>query len=690
MKPLNLMKSLNLKNFICFIVVVLCFAHCKKEEIQKEPEKVIPDIELKSVTAYPDGGINLVGSLNKLPENLVEYGFIVSRDSLFKKSYIRHRVTREALVGEFNGDVNFGLEKDSVYYCVVYAVVTPYTVKTSNVKTVKSNGDKLIVVQSIAPLKAFIGDTLMIAGKHFTGQSLNVKFGDRFASTRVVNDTLIKCVVPLDVKSYNPVVTLNKGASVFPVTTDFSLYAPEITEVTTLGTFRDTITVKGKYFNKLGAGTQLNFGNVQAVVVANTGTQLRAIVPDDIESSRTIIKVTSQFQTASAVNEFVIRKPEINIVPTNGKINDVVSIQGKNFHPVIQKNLLYFENNQATLTSSTTLQLNTRIPNGPYPKRTATLVYKLLDYEITYNVDLKINDKWIIVSNKVPFSEYDHSGTFTINGINYVIAGAKGGYLDGKRYVWKFNPIDYTWQKMEIPFQFSVAQVTATSSKAYLYTNTDLNNFWEYDPASNQWTKKASYMAGTRHFGSMFSINGDVYLGMGKLAGLYGNYTPDNSIYRYAVNSNTWQKVTDYPTEFGNGERMRANIWVVNNKMYIGGGATNTGQNQFHSYNPATDTWTKLKDVPDVRIDATGFTLGNYIFLATGDKLNAGSEMDITKYDVNTNTWTRLPDLISNPQVSPRVIERGYAFFNNGKVFFGGSNSSAIRYELYMADADGL
>jgi len=682
------MKSLNITNYICFVAVFLFFAGCKKDEIEKEPEKVIQDIELKFATAFSDGGINLVGKMNKISENLIEYGFVVSKDSLFKKSKILHRIAPTGLIGEFNADVNFGLEKDSIYYCAAYTVVTPYTLKTSNVKSVKSNGDKIVIVNSVTPLKASIGDTLTITGKYFTGQNLGVKFGDRFSAMPVVSDTLIKCIVPPDVKTYNPAITLNNGAKAFPVTTAFSLYAPEITDITTLGTFRDTITVNGKYFNKLGAGTQLSFGNIQAVVVANMGTQLKAIVPDNIESSRTSIKVTSQFQATSSVNQFVIRRPEINIVPTGGKVNDAVTIQGKYLHPILSKNLLYFENTQATLTSGTSAQLITKIPNGPFPKRKATLVYKLLEYDITYSVDIKINDKWVMVSSQVPFSEYDHTGTFTINNISYVIARSKD-FMDAKKYVWKFNPADYTWRKMEIPFQFNVAQLTATSSKAYLYINTDLNNFWEYDPTSNQWTNKASYMAGVRNFGSMFSANGDVYLGMGKLAGPFGNYTPDNSIYKYAVSSNSWQKVTDYPTDFGNGERMRPNVWVVNNTMYIGAGASNSGQNQFHSYNLATSIWTRLKDVPDVRSDAIGFTFENEIFLAAGNKFSGGSELDITKYDINTNTWARLPDLISSPQVSSRV-ERGYAFVNNGKVFFGGGNGSTNRYELYETDANEL
>lgn len=386
------MKSLNITNYICFVAVFLFFAGCKKDEIEKEPEKVIQDIELKFATAFSDGGINLVGKMNKISENLIEYGFVVSKDSLFKKSKILHRIAPTGLIGEFNADVNFGLEKDSIYYCAAYTVVTPYTLKTSNVKSVKSNGDKIVIVNSVTPLKASIGDTLTITGKYFTGQNLGVKFGDRFSAMPVVSDTLIKCIVPPDVKTYNPAITLNNGAKAFPVTTAFSLYAPEITDITTLGTFRDTITVNGKYFNKLGAGTQLSFGNIQAVVVANMGTQLKAIVPDNIESSRTSIKVTSQFQATSSVNQFVIRRPEINIVPTGGKVNDAVTIQGKYLHPILSKNLLYFENTQATLTSGTSAQLITKIPNGPFPKRKATLVYKLLEYDITYSVDIKIND----------------------------------------------------------------------------------------------------------------------------------------------------------------------------------------------------------------------------------------------------------------------------------------------------------
>src|ERR1035438_7075111 len=44
---------------------------------------------------------------------------------------------------------------------------------------------------------------------------------------------------------------------------------------------------------------------------------------------------------------------------------------------------------------------------------------------------------------------------------------------------------------------------------------TYLNDFWEYDPSSNQWTGKTDFPGGGRYGASAFSINGKVYVCFG-------------------------------------------------------------------------------------------------------------------------------------------------------------------------------
>ncbi|MGN8058731.1 IPT/TIG domain-containing protein [Pedobacter sp. 22163] len=684
------MKPLRFAMLFVSIAFALLYYGCKKDEPLPGPVKevIIADIETVSATAFQDGGVTFVGKVNKIPANVRTYGFIISRDSLFTKNPQFYPLNRPIAVGEFKTDVNnFGIQKDSVYYLTTY-IVAESGYKLFNVKKFVSNGAKQIKIDSIYPSKALIGDTLTLKGKYFTGHNLSVKFGDRPGGWVSVSDSIIKITVPPDLGSFNPVITLNEGVKTDTLSQVFALYTPRIDEYTTLGTFRDTVVIKGNYFSRFLNGNQVSFGNIKATVVSYSKQQLKVIVPDDIEFSKTLISLKAQVQTVATSTPFVIRKPELLIVPQSGNVNDVVMVEGKNFHPVLNKNQLSFEGNAATLNTGNTAKFTLNIPNGPYPKRTARVVLKLLDYEIVYPINFQVLNKWIMVSNQVPFDGYTNSGSFTINGTSYVIASAKGVF-NVKKYVWKFNPSDFSWEKSEIPFAFTSGQVTVAGNKAYLYCAQDLNNFWEYDPASNHWAQKATYMAGIRQSGVIVSAGQYIYFGMGLAPQPFSNFLPNSNFYRYSIASNTWEKETDYPTEFGNNERVFPSAFVVDEKIYFGCGATNTGMFQFHSYTPATKTWAKLANFPDARLYATTFVYQNQGYIAKGHTVQGALTADVYKYDIAANAWIKMPDKIGTPALD-RGIERGYSFVNNGKAYVGGSNGSEDTYQLFMAEGSSL
>jgi len=683
------MKSALLQVLFISLIFSAVLNSCKKDEPTVDPstEPVLQDLETISASVYQDGGVTFKGKVNKIPVDANGYGFLVARDSLFSKNVWSYNISTPITVGDFKTDVNIGLVKDSVYYVTAY-VLTQSRVKTFNVKKFLSNGAKTIKIDSIYPSKALIGDTLSLKGKYFTGHSLSIKFGDRIGTLISVNDSLIRVSVPSDLRIYNPIITLTEGSKIDTISKVFSLYTPKIDEFTTLGTFRDTVVIKGNYFSKLLNGNQVSFGNIAASVVSYTRQQLKVIVPDDIEFSKTIISLKAQLQTVSTPTPFTIRKPELSSIPQSGNINDVVSIVGKNFHPVLSKNQVSFEGNPAKLNSGNTSQFSLNVPNGPYPNRTASFVLKVLDYEITYPVAFDVKDKWIMVNNKVPFSEYTNSGSFKINNVAYVISGSKD-FLDYKKYVWKFNPVDFSWQKTEIPFSFTTAIVAASGNKAYLYITADSDNFWEYDPSANQWSKKTNYPSNIRQSSAMFSIGGDVYLGMGRNPLPFAQFQPDNSFYKYNVSANRWEKETDYPTESGNGERIIPSTFILEDKVYLGCGSTNTGAVQFHSYSPKTKTWTKLNDFPDARYMTTAFTYSGNGYIATGTTVGGSPTRVYFKYDVAGNKWLKMTDYIGVPALESG-IEKGYAFEINGKIYFGGGNSSSNKYELFMAEGNSL
>ncbi|MDR6781903.1 hypothetical protein ABIE26_001608 [Pedobacter africanus] len=665
---------------------------CKKdsEPVPVDPAATVPDLRLEQALTSKDNGLTLNLKVNRVPDSLIEYGFLIGKDSTFRTKVVLAKSFRQGpalTVGELTVTVGYGLANDSLYYVTPYSVKSNFSRRYYNVKSFVWKGDRPIRIDSLYPLKGILGDTLTLRGRQFAESFVSVKFGERTAAVVTRTDSLMTVIVPADLKEMNPVVTLHNNGRIDTISQDFVLNAPKISHFTAVGTFRDTVTINGENFSRFSEGNVVRFGNALAKVASFSKTKLRVVVPDDIELSRTTLTVAAQLQVASGEEPFVIRKPELTVVPGTGMSYQEIILKGKYFHPQVSRNGVTFENNAATILGGNSSELRMRIPFAPYPKRTARVVLKLLDYEVSYPQDLALSEKWILVGYGKPFRGYTNSSVFMLNNVPYVMAHSLD-FLDNKLYLWKFDANALSWQRFDIPFNNEVSApcVATAGGRAYVYTGGVVNSLWQYEPSENRWTKKADYPATVRLRGTMFAIGDNVYLGMGFNNGLGSFIIPDNSFYKYNTINNTWTKETDYPTEFGNGERKGPSSFVIGDKAYIACGATNTGMKQFYSYHPATRSWTKLADFPHPRLETTAFTYGGYGFVATGLSM-IGGEQDCFRYDVAADRWESLPDRIGpQPVGAPTQIERGYSFVVGGRAFVGGGNSSTGINTLFMID----
>jgi fibronectin type 3 domain-containing protein len=132
---------------------------------------------------------------------------------------------------------------------------------------------------------------------------------------------------------------------------------------------------------------------------------------------------------------------------------------------------------------------------------------------------------------------------------------------------------------------------------------------------------------------------------------------------------------------------------VARGKLYVFGGFTGTGccvaTGRSDVYDPTTNTWTQIADMPEVLShvgvaadDATIWLVGGYNGPADGP-----ATASVWKYDVTTNTWSRGPSL-------PEVRGAGAAAIVGRKLyFFGGINRGqpveADKSDLYVLSLDG-
>lgn len=261
--------------------------------------------------------------------------------------------------------------------------------------------------------------------------------------------------------------------------------------------------------------------------------------------------------------------------------------------------------------------------------------------------------------------------SFVIGDYAYVATGYTGDeYL---KDLWAYNSNgDYWEQKADFGGTGrSSASAFELNGKGYVglgYDGTNrLKDFYQYDPVSNSWTAKADF-AGTARYGAVgFQVGGKAYFG----TGYDGNYLKD--FYQYNDTDNTWKLVSGYS---GN-KRRHATVFVINDLAYLGTGVNNgTYQEDFYEFNPATEVWTRLRDIDQdddddyswnddyaiTRSNASSFSLNGLGYIVGGEGIKT-----VWEYNPSTDLWVERTAL----EGASRTDAVGFAINNRGFLMLG-------------------
>ena len=211
-----------------------------------------------------------------------------------------------------------------------------------------------------------------------------------------------------------------------------------------------------------------------------------------------------------------------------------------------------------------------------------------------------------------------------------------------------------------------------------------LQDNWQYTPATNSWVRKAALPdenttilgSGARYDAVAFSIRDTGYITSG-----FSNRDL-NDLWQYQPAADKWVQKTSMA---GSG-REAAVAFVYKNQGYVVTGKNNGSTlNDFWSYNPSVDSWNKLRNITNtstdtydddysdiVRANAVAFVLGDYAYLATGE--NGGYTSKTWVYDINADQWTRKTPF----ERSPRSGAVGFTVM--GRCFVGLGASSGSYY----------
>ena len=517
-------------------------------------------------------------------------------------------------------------------------------------------------------IKADWGDTITLAGKNLPADS-KVFFNTDQSAVISNNGSQIRCVVPVSFGNQVTSSVYIKYADQTITLKDYvTLNAPVINSFTPTQAIGDTVTINGDHFS--GFNIQMNFGSASTTAIRLSKKLIKVVVPNDVKSVHDSIKVTSQLQTATAAGVFQVLKPVItSITPGDGLIGDKITITGKYFHPggpfsVYLDSTITYD----AVESNSVISFN--LPNKAYPRRKTTVMVKLLEYEITYPVDINIKDNWVLVKQDVPFV-IRNTNPLAVGSEIYVVAAEKNAD-NYTFYLWHFNQADFSWAKVgsqSIAIHGSFCAGT-NGSKIYLYESAAPNTFNECDPATGSWTTKAAFPTAPRSSPAMFGIGGKLYMGGGEQV-VNNAFQPTNDWYVYTPGTDSWSRVADM--QAANGPAMlNAQTVVVSNIAYVILGGWYFG----YKYDPSTNTWTALPDMLDyARVQAGVVPYQNKIYTLKGRIVSPGGNPNrsVYDYDIASGQWE-----FDAGKIDPYDEEETIAFISNGKIYM-------LTYDTYDA-----
>ena len=202
-----------------------------------------------------------------------------------------------------------------------------------------------------------------------------------------------------------------------------------------------------------------------------------------------------------------------------------------------------------------------------------------------------------------------------------------------------------------------------------------------YDPATDTWTKKRDIPT-LRHAFATTVIDGKIYLIGGSVHDQkLGRDVAIDLVEAYDPLTNRWEKRADMPTARGATDAV-----VVDGKIYVIGGynwqwgpLVDKFVTSIEEYNPKTDQWRELPDMPMRKFMFASVAIDNEIYTIGGAHTPGGNRLtrfaDADVYNPTTNKWREVEPM-TIPKATRAVVVKGTIYTLGG--LKGGGQFSPI------------
>lgn len=274
-------------------------------------------------------------------------------------------------------------------------------------------------------------------------------------------------------------------------------------------------------------------------------------------------------------------------------------------------------------------------------------------------IEISNSDTYIQLDN-MPYDYHQRCAICSI-GTDIYLFGAENNSV----VAYKYNTISKSYTQLtNMPTYFSCdASVVAVGTDIYLFGfGTDVNpsakyTVYKYDTLTNTYTK---IINNNNNYSGMKSIalyNNKIYM-----FGYYQNTSYSLGAKYYDTVNNTFNDIRDLPGGGGSCAAVTAG-----DKIYIFGSANNNYRDRAFMYDPNTNSYASLKNMP--LLDLLPIAVGNNIYLLGGYRYTR----QIYKYDPSINDYIRLTDI-------PYDFIGGNVANIGGYLYLFGSNANSEYY----------
>lgn len=250
------------------------------------------------------------------------------------------------------------------------------------------------------------------------------------------------------------------------------------------------------------------------------------------------------------------------------------------------------------------------------------------------------------------------AASFVMDGEGFVVSGLD--IIDFNRKMYSYDVDQDDWDNEE-----SIGGVNGSglnrggaiafsiNDKAYVglgqgNTAPYYNDLWEFDPETNSWSQKASFIGSPRRQAVAFAIDTLAYVGTGQSANGY-----ENDFYSYDGNSNTWTQLND----FGGTARKGAVAFKMGAQAYVGTGDDGVYTNDFWQYDFSTDTWIEKAQFPGTaRTGACGWGIFPTAFIACGYDNTLNYKKDVWEYNYFADVWVQRSNFIGSKRTNANAF----------------------------------